>query len=82
MQGATNKQKLPVDGKDKKFESVCWLVMHHWPLGEHSEQILSSQTLAALYLGIFNDHTWDKCLDGAWTSSGSPLILIHIQIYI
>ncbi len=32
-----------------------------------------------LDLDIFNDHTWDKCLDGAWTSSGSPLILIHIQ---
>ncbi len=31
-------------------------------------------------LDIFNDHTWDKCLGGAWTSSGSPLILIHNQI--
>ncbi len=39
-----------------------------------------NQSLAVLDLDIFNGHTWDKCLDGVWTSSGSPLILIHIQI--
>ena len=41
---------------------------------------MHNQSLAALDLDIYNDHAWDKCLDGAWTSSGSPLILIHIQI--
>ncbi len=39
-----------------------------------------NQSLAALDLDIFNDQVWDKCLDGAWMRSGSPLILIHIQI--
>ncbi len=39
-----------------------------------------NQSLAALHLNVFDDDTWDKWLDGAWTSSGSPLILIHIQI--
>ena len=30
-----------------------------------------NKSVAALDLDIFNDHIWDKCLDGAWTSSWS-----------